>query len=349
MRQVRLSICIPTYNFGAFIGRTLESIESQSSDEIEIVIVDGASSDNTPQIVGQFHKRFARLNYHRRTSNMGLDRDLAKAVELAQGDYCWLLSSDDALNDGAIVRILREINYGHDIYLCNRIRCDGDLRPKSEQTWLSKKHGDGVFDLSETHELLDYLQRAESIGALFSYMSVIVFKRARWLEVARKDAFIGTNYAHVWRLFSVARHGGSLKYIRDALVSCRGGNDSFLVKGRINRFVLDISGYEQIAADLFPDVELRNAFKTVMQREHRWYKWIRVRHETSPIQWNDLEQRLKLFGYARWKLLIARSLGASGALVSTIMFARNLVGRGTSLFYRPGKDKSSAEQHGRLR
>lgn len=44
MDHPRLSICIPTYNFGEFIGETLDSIVCQATDETEIVIVDGAST-----------------------------------------------------------------------------------------------------------------------------------------------------------------------------------------------------------------------------------------------------------------------------------------------------------------
>ena len=50
----KLSICIPTYNRAAYIGETLASIISQSNDDIEIVIVDGASTDNTADVVTSF-------------------------------------------------------------------------------------------------------------------------------------------------------------------------------------------------------------------------------------------------------------------------------------------------------
>src|SRR2546425_400508 len=62
----RLSICIPTYNFGAFIGDTLESVLPQVVEGIEVVILDGGSSDNTTEIVESFQPRFPSLRYHRR-------------------------------------------------------------------------------------------------------------------------------------------------------------------------------------------------------------------------------------------------------------------------------------------
>lgn len=99
MNAIRLSVCIPTYNFGAFIGATLDSIDGQATDEVEIV-VDGASKDNTAQVVQQVEQSFARLRYCRRDVKGGVDADLALALELARVDYCWLMSSDDVLASG---------------------------------------------------------------------------------------------------------------------------------------------------------------------------------------------------------------------------------------------------------
>jgi abequosyltransferase len=104
--EIRLSICIPTLNRGCFIGATLESIVSQSTDEVEIVIVDGGSTDNTQQVVENFQQRFRRLRYFRNEadsgssntpspSGAGFDRDCNRAVESAVGEYCWLFTDDD--------------------------------------------------------------------------------------------------------------------------------------------------------------------------------------------------------------------------------------------------------------
>ena len=135
----KLSICIPTYNRAAYIGETLASIISQSSDDIEIVIVDGASTDNTADVVNEFQGRFENIHYHREKQNNGIDTDLAKSVALAQGEYCWLMSSDDILAAGAIQRILTEIKEGMEIYLCNKIICTKGMIPVRNRNFFSKK------------------------------------------------------------------------------------------------------------------------------------------------------------------------------------------------------------------
>src|SRR2546425_2131461 len=164
MDNPRLSFCTPTYNFGQFIGKTLHNILIQGTEEVEIVIVDGASTDQTQEIVRSFQVSNPNLTYHRREQNMGVDRDLAKAVEIARGEYCWLMSSDDLLKPRAVSRVLAEIQLGHAVYLCNRTECDGELNPIRDRFWLGSYYQDRVFDLYNRSELLDYLTHAQSLG-----------------------------------------------------------------------------------------------------------------------------------------------------------------------------------------
>src|SRR5580658_6364649 len=80
---MRLSICIPTYNFGAFIGETLESIAAQLQDGVEVVVLDGGSTDETAEVVGAFAQRHPQIRYHRQPERGGIDRDMARTVALA--------------------------------------------------------------------------------------------------------------------------------------------------------------------------------------------------------------------------------------------------------------------------
>ncbi len=311
MSTIRLSICIPTYNFGAFIGETLQSIVDQPNDDVEIVIVDGGSTDNTTEIVRHFERQFPRLTYHRLEKKGGVDKDLARTVELARGEYCWLLSSDDVLKQGAIRRVLHEIERGHDVYLCNRIECDRTLNPLRDRPWIAKDIVDRTFAFSSPGEFIDYFNKSQSIGALFSYISALIVKRSKWSGIAYDKKFTGSNYAHAARLFSILQQGGILKYIREPLVFCRGDNDSFSEQGVVRRFLIDLDGYLLLADTLFPDVDARKAFLSVMRREHRWYVFAELRSKIDDAeQWNDFERKLLAYGYARNKLFIVKTFGS---------------------------------------
>src|SRR3546814_13692134 len=119
MTHIKLSICIATRNRADYIGETLSSIVGQATDAIEIVVLDGASTDATPGIVAEFQATFPRLRYVRKERNGGVDRDYDAAVVEAQGVYCWLMSDDDLLKPGAIARVLDALDQGHSLVIYN--------------------------------------------------------------------------------------------------------------------------------------------------------------------------------------------------------------------------------------
>jgi abequosyltransferase len=311
MSNIQLSICIPTYNFGSFIGDTLKSVTDQICDGVEIVIFDGGSTDNTTDVVSKYTERFINIVYHRAGKKGGIDKDLASTIEKARGTYCWLLSSDDALKLGAIQRVLDELKNGHDIYLCNRTECDKDLVPLIFRPWLSDEIGDRLFLLDNKDKLNNYFDKSRSIGALFSYISTIIFRRSRWNEIGYDDRFAGSNYAHVFRLFSIMLKGGTLAYLKDSLILCRGENDSFREQGMFKRMMIDFNGYYLLATQLFTDHDIRHAFLSVMRRNYHWSHFIALKNMAPEgFNWNDFEYKLLDYGYTRTQLRVARIIAS---------------------------------------
>jgi abequosyltransferase len=321
-QPIKLSVCIPTYNRAAFIGETLESILSQVSGAIEVVVVDGASTDGTPEVVASYQKRFTNLIYRRGAQNMGVDRDMATAVELALGEYCWLMSSDDLITRGAISKVLDEIKSGAEIYLCGVTLCNSNMQPIRDTQFLSGRRADDQFDLTDREQFLTYLNLATSNNALFCYMSSIVFRRLSWINVDYNERFSGTGYAHVFKLFSFIRNRCLVKYIPSALVLNRAGNDSFSSQGIEKRYMLDFDGYLMLANELFEnDPQVKRAFLHVMSREHPWYRLVKLRSAIqSSKAWRDLSARLLVFGYSRSTLAVCGFFGRFKALVDTAVF-----------------------------
>lgn len=91
-----VSICIPTYNRAGIVGKAIESALAQSYPDLEIIVVDNASTDDTGQIVRNITDR--RLLYHRNPENLGLFGNFNRCVELAKGEIIHILHSDDFID-----------------------------------------------------------------------------------------------------------------------------------------------------------------------------------------------------------------------------------------------------------
>jgi abequosyltransferase len=329
MTATRLSICIPTYNFGQFIGEAIDSVRKQYLPGTEIVILDGASADNTRDVVARHQLECRYIRYQLQPFKGGIDADMERCVALAQGEYCWLLSADDALVDGALQRIYSDIETARDVYLCNRLLCDKDLKPQHPQSWLAGNVDDFEVDLGDDRTLSQYFDRATSIGALFSYMSTIIFRRKSWNRVAPDSALAGTNYAHIHRLFAMRSFHGTMKYLAAPLVLCRGDNDSFLSLGLLERHLIDLRGFHLIAQLLFPhDARLRARFKEVVNREHHWVTWVWLRSIThDDMEWTKIRRALPDYGYGRLTILAMEYLASMPHGVTCAHILRNVTSR----------------------
>lgn len=246
----RLSICIPTYNFGRFIGETLDSIVHQATEDVEIVVLDGGSTDNTAEVVEGFQGAFPRLRYYRQNFKGGIDLDMAKSVELARGEYCWLFSADDVMMEGALDRILRKIRSRMDLYLCGFTRCTIDMKPVARHPIL-KFASDVEFDLGNPADRLSYFSRALTTTAFFSYMSSLVLRKDRWDSAGADDAFMGSCWGHVARIFRMIPDGLKVGFLPEDYLLNRGDNDSFLETGRVNRIAIAVDGYHRLGEVFF--------------------------------------------------------------------------------------------------
>ena len=95
-----VSVCVPAYNAGRFIGVAIESVLAQDFTDFELVVVDDASTDDTVQVVRRFSDARIRLLLNER--NLGLAGNWNRAVGSAQGRYVKLLCQDDLLRPGCL-------------------------------------------------------------------------------------------------------------------------------------------------------------------------------------------------------------------------------------------------------
>jgi abequosyltransferase len=268
---MRLSICIPTYNFGAFIGETLESILPQLEEGVEVVVLDGGSTDDTTAVVESLQQRYSALRYERRKERGGIDRDMARAVDLAEGEYCWLFCADDVMKPGAIHRMLENLNTGCDVYLCGLTLCTLDMQPLAEHR-VSKIKVESQFDLALTHDRQSYFEQALTTTAFFSFAGSLTFKKSRWDAIGFDEEFVGSLWAHVARFLQMIPRGLRLHYLPESYLFKRTENDSFVDKGLVHRCAIAIDGYHRLADTYFPagSLEAQHIRRTVTNECPPW-------------------------------------------------------------------------------
>jgi glycosyltransferase involved in cell wall biosynthesis len=214
-----LSICISTFNRGAFIGETLESIISQISTDCEIVVSDNASQDDTEEVVSKYVQCCDRLRYIRQTDNSGVDRNYDRTVEVARGEYCWLLGDDDPIKPGGVAAVLQALEQDFSLVLVN-----AEIRDVTLSTVVKQKMFDSnidrVYGPNETDRLLSELAPYRNFIA---FISSYVIKRTIWRERER-ERYYGSWFIHVGVAFQKSLPGKTL-VISEPLITCRLGGE----------------------------------------------------------------------------------------------------------------------------
>jgi glycosyltransferase involved in cell wall biosynthesis len=204
-----------------FIGATLESIIAQATDEVEIVVLDGGSTDNTSEVVRGFQARFPRLRYVQQPTKMGIDKDFARAVELAEGIYCWLFSDDDILKPGAIQTALKATQVGYSLIIANAEVRNADLSKILEPKKLPL-NADRIYKPADTDSFL------AACGRYMSFIGCVIIRSEVW-RAREKEKYFGSYFVHVGVIFQSALPQDTL-VIAEPLIAIRYGNAMWFSK-----------------------------------------------------------------------------------------------------------------------
>lgn len=95
MEKPLISIAMATYNGEKFLSKQLDSIFSQTYENIEVIVCDDASTDKTVDILKDYSKKYSNLKYYINQKRLGVVKNFEKALSLSNGDFIALSDQDD--------------------------------------------------------------------------------------------------------------------------------------------------------------------------------------------------------------------------------------------------------------
>ncbi len=101
-----ISIIIATYNAGKTLQKCLDSIRPQKTDDVELLVIDGLSSDNT---FGIIKENIDLINYFSIEKDQGIYDAWNKGITHSRGEWIMFLGADDVLENKALLLYLNEI------------------------------------------------------------------------------------------------------------------------------------------------------------------------------------------------------------------------------------------------
>jgi len=160
----KVSVCIPVYNGSDYIAESIESVLAQTYKDFQLIVVDNCSTDNTGEIVSNFQD--PRLSYVRNTQNIGLVGNENRCLDLAKGQYIYILHHDDIMLPDNLERKVNlldehpEVGFVHS----NILLIDGKGEVVDHNIWCEDSRRDYIKNGREVFEkYLAYLHFGASI------------------------------------------------------------------------------------------------------------------------------------------------------------------------------------------
>lgn len=205
----KISVIIPTYNYGHFLQDALESALNQTYKNIEVIVVDDGSTDNTQQMLKPYEGRI--INIYKK--NAGLSAARNTGIEHASGEYIAILDSDDVWHKDKLRKQLKLFENDSDLGVvsCYATQVDNDLNFQKEI----------IYD--------EYISPEECSRALakkniISGGSSALIKAECFDKVGHFDETL--NSAEDWDMWLRINQFYTITHVKESLVSIRSGSDN---------------------------------------------------------------------------------------------------------------------------
>ena len=213
-----LSIAIPTYNRAGYLDLCLSQICKQlqaHEKDIELIVSDNASPDNTEMIVQKYIAEGQQISYTRNPENIGADNNISQAFQLAAAKYVLVLADDDVLVDGAIAKIMHVLRNGEYGVVHLQAYPYQDNFAK-EYPKRSKRPA-----TIEYHNTYDFIRR---VNYYFTFISGNIVNKSLVDRGINTQDFDGTNMVQLSWTFSALFNSRGNVYIGQNMVAAKGGN-----------------------------------------------------------------------------------------------------------------------------
>jgi len=178
-----LSICIPTFNRAGYLKECLLSLlasAKENIDQLEIIVNDNASTDETALIVRDFQKVYPLIKYFCNSENIGANQNSIKVAQMGTGKYIWVFGDDDKVTIDAIPKVLERIKLGYNLIICNFSINSIDFSQQLKRSYYSTKNKEHINNhndlLVEYHSTLGYISEVVMHNSIINILSQGDFK-----------------------------------------------------------------------------------------------------------------------------------------------------------------------------
>lgn len=163
MKKIKISVIIPIYNVEQYLSQCLDSIINQTYTNLEIILINDGSTDNSEKICNQYKLLDPRIIVIHKT-NGGLSDARNTGIKIATGDYISFVDADDFIDKNMYTILFQKINttnadiiwYNHYNYQSSNEISKSSIFVQEKQYLLPKDNYKFQYDLLNKYHLIGY-------------------------------------------------------------------------------------------------------------------------------------------------------------------------------------------------
>ncbi len=183
-QQELVSICVPIFNRQNFLVDSIKSIQNQTYQNIEIILVDNNSTDRSYELILENFSNIENISIYKNNENIGYNQKYNKCIDLAKGKYIGIFHSDDIYDKNIVKKSIDLISSNERIgFVCSygeRININGEITGKFDIPSQLLKKKKFNFDFEEV-----FLTMLE-IGNVIT-TSTVITKKEVYKEIGNFD------------------------------------------------------------------------------------------------------------------------------------------------------------------
>ena len=286
--MVKVSVIVPMYNVEDYVEQCLSSLERQTLKELEVIIVNDGSTDNSVEIAQGFVDRNSKLFKLVHKENGGLSDARNYGLQYVTGETIAFLDSDDYVEDTLYEKLYNKLSEGYDI-------CVTDI----EYSFEDKSKSYVMKGLSDWPT--PSIQRKALLSPLFAWNKL--YKASLFLDSDIRYP-VGTWYEDIPVTTVLFAQCEDIGYLDECLIHYRQRTGSIMSSNSSNR-VSEIFGVMAMLRDRFKQLNLSDKFHDELEYLHiehlRLYGMFRfIRSNNWEKYYEDSELVMNTY-YPNWK------------------------------------------------
>ena len=332
----KVSVIVPNYNHAKYLPRRLESIYKQTYKNIEVLLLDDCSGDESRSVLAEFanhHPDITRLLFNQTNSGSSF-RQWAKGIKAATGDLIWIAESDDYCDEDFLEKLVRCFDDEAVMLAYSKVEFvqgDGAVVPDEFARYVQDLDCADKWMRSYVNTAHQEVSDAIGIINTIPNASGAVFRRLLDMTLLEDETWLSMRFAGDWVFYLHQMRGGKIAYSADTTTYFRRhDNSAVLSNTKSEQFYRELSIAAKTAQSLY-DTELSIVDK-FCGKAKELYDYCVGGDEAEFMRWIDKEGILEA-RHSRTPNILVSTMGfhAGGAEILPIRMANEFKRQGHSV------------------